>query len=314
MLATKKEPAAASSADLPPNEWLTTAPFTISAHATAFRPPSHASTSAFAPSLATAAVSAPLSMRVSAADASLRRHASMRAAPPLSAPPPALRKARPRSGSGETGEAAAITHPLRLRLKQVCGWADSTQARRLCAEVQKCAPRPPIQRAVRERRRDAFLDGPARPARPAPPQFGWWPARMHIPVVCDLIYEDSRSPLIAAITALRALLFTYTYGVLSSSGLFVAGRTCPESLGKPNPGGEAASVIVFIGFTLLAALASSRSQSRRFVIPAFVAASFTSFSSAPSSSPRATSSCAQLRRAAVQSRPLSWTLPTPLSH
>ena len=99
-----------------------------------------------------------------------------------------------------------------------------------------------------------------------PPRCG-----IDIPVVADLVFEDSRSPLIAAITALRVLLFTYAYGLLASSGLFAPGLTCPEALGAPQPATEAAAVALFLVFTGLAALAASRAQSRRLVPPALAA-------------------------------------------
>lgn len=91
-----------------------------------------------------------------------------------------------------------------------------------------------------------------------------------VPVFSDLVFEDSRSPLISAVTSLRVLIQAYALGLFASMGLYSPGLSCPEALGKPKPGEDAASLIFFFAFTLLSALASSRAQSRRFILPALI--------------------------------------------
>jgi hypothetical protein len=57
-----------------------------------------------------------------------------------------------------------------------------------------------------------------------------------VPVFSDLVFEDSRSPLISAVTSLRVLIQAYALGLFASMGLYSPGLSCPEALGKPKPG------------------------------------------------------------------------------
>ena len=91
-----------------------------------------------------------------------------------------------------------------------------------------------------------------------------------VPVFSDLVFEDSRSPLISAVTSLRVLVQAYSLYLFAGTGLFSPGLTCPMAAGKPKPGSDAAAAIFFIAFSLFSALASNRAQSRRFILPALV--------------------------------------------
>jgi len=93
------------------------------------------------------------------------------------------------------------------------------------------------------------------------------------PVFCDLVFEAHRSPLIAAITAVRAFLFIYvTVLIGSENGLFDPAATCASARGTPPSDAAAtAEVVLFALFTALAALAACRAQSRRWLVPACAA-------------------------------------------
>ena len=95
-------------------------------------------------------------------------------------------------------------------------------------------------------------------------------SNFRLPVFADLVFEDSRSPIIAAITALRVLVFFYSLGLFASVGLYSPGLTCPEAIDNPKPEADVAGAIFFVIFTLFAALSSSRAQSRRFLLPALI--------------------------------------------
>ena len=85
-----------------------------------------------------------------------------------------------------------------------------------------------------------------------------------LPVLVDLVYEDARSPLTQLFAAFTALNF------FAFSALGFTPSSCAALRGG---GGEAdaAGSVFFTLFVLLAALASSRAQSRRLLLPALAA-------------------------------------------
>lgn len=95
--------------------------------------------------------------------------------------------------------------------------------------------------------------------------------RIQCPVFLDLAWECNRSPLIAAITALRLLLFVYVYYLASQVyDLFNTGLTCSLVRGAaPTTADVVTNAFLFIS-ALLSALAANRGQSRAWLSPALL--------------------------------------------
>ena len=90
-----------------------------------------------------------------------------------------------------------------------------------------------------------------------------------LPVLVDLAYEDHRSRVIATVSASRMLLLVFVNLVLQLVGLDVS-PSCAEFAGSSSPSAEAASTAFFLLFSLFAALASARENSRRNIAPALL--------------------------------------------